>query len=141
MRPTHFVLALGALVAPLSLSACGSTTVVDVTTVPTTVVEVTTTLPAGTPIELTAKMRDLGFTLSAGISAGRSEAQQVFDELAALWGAAKSQLPRTQFVDDVQHQLDLMQIAVDRRRPADADKAALHIRALVNAELDKTQGS
>jgi hypothetical protein len=141
MKRSRLALALGALVIPVSLSACGSTTVVDVPTVPTTVPEATTTLPAGTPTELTARLRDLGFTLSAGISVGRSEAQQILDELVSLWGAAKSQLPRTQFVEDVQHQLDIMQIAVDRRRPADADKAALHIRALVNAELDKAQGS
>ena len=64
---------------------------------------------------------------------GRATLQKI----DALWAAIISQVPRTQFVEDAGHQLDLMRAAVERKRPADADKAALHIEALVNAELNK----
>ena len=42
---------------------------------------------------------------------------------------------RTEFVDDATHQLDLMRTGVERKRAADVDKAALHLQAIVDAEL------
>ena len=111
------------------LGACGPTTVVSVPT--TTAVGETTTLPTGTPGQLLVRLRDRAFALSAAIVDGTG--RSVNDEIDGLWTAASAQLSHTVFVDEIQHQLDLMQTAVDRRRPADADKAALHLRALIDA--------
>jgi hypothetical protein len=113
------------------LAACGSTTVVDVSTTTSTLVGETTTLPVGTVTELLPRLRDAAFTLSPAIDDGTS--REVFGTIDDLWSAVKAQLPHTTFVDDVQHQVDLMSTAVDRKRPGDADKAAVHLRMLIDA--------
>ena len=120
-------------VAVASLAACGKTTVVEVTTTPTTVVGATTTLPSGTPAELLPTLRDTAFLLSPAMIEGKGK--QVMAELDRLWSAISAQLPRTEFVDDAAHQLDLMRTGVERKRAADVDKAALHLQAIVDAEL------
>lgn len=135
-RRTRLVLASTAVASTILLTACETTTVVDVSTVPTTVVNATTTLPAGTPAELVVQLRDLAYTLGNAIAEGGAQGRQVFAQLDALWAAAKARLPRTTFVEQVSNQMALMQQAAERRRPADADKAALHIQSLVTAELD-----
>lgn len=122
---------LATFVAGLMLSACGKTTIVAVSTTTTTVVGETTTLPRGTVAELLARLRSEAFTLSGGIGDGNG--RDILQSITSLWEAAREQLPRTAFVEDVQHQIDLMTNAVDRKRPGDADKAALHLASLIDA--------
>lgn len=139
-HPRRWLLAGTAVTAALSLTACEKTTVVEVTTVPTTAVNATTTLPTGTPPELLVKLRDLAYTLGNTITQSGAEARYLLEQLDALWDAAKAQLPRTSFVESVAAQMDLLHVAVDRKRPADADKAALRMQSLVDAELPKLEG-
>ena len=134
---TSAVLAVAS--SALLLASCGKTTVVEVTTTPTTEVDATTTLPSGTPTELLPRLRDTAFLLSPSMIEGKGK--QVMAELDRLWSAISSQLPRTEFVDDAAHQLDLMRVGVERKRAADVDKAALHLQAIVDAELPRLSGS
>lgn len=112
----------------LTLAACGTTTVVSGPS--TTVVGATTTVPTGTVDDLLDRLETIAFTLSVAINDGNGQAS--FDEIQALWTAASAQLPRTDFVLAVDRQVGLLKIAVDRRRPADADKAARNLKALID---------
>lgn len=131
-RRTAFVLLV--LAGSATVAACGTTTVVDVsTTAPTTsVVDVTTTtVPIGEAAELASRLSELAFSLSTSIADGKGK--QAFATIEDVWGALKAQLRRTEFVDDLGDRIDFLRNAVERKRPADADKAAMHIRALVDA--------
>lgn len=131
---------LAAATSVFVLASCGKTTVVEVTTVPTTIeVGVTTTMLSGTPAELLPQLRDTAFRLSPAMIEGKGK--QVMADLDRLWASISSQLPRTEFVDDAAHQLDLMRVGVERKRAADVDKAALHLQAIVDSELPKLSGS
>lgn len=134
-------LAIGALIGSIALSSCGETTVVEVSTTapPTTAVEVTTTIPSGEPAELAARLSALAFGLSTSISDGRGK--QAFAEIEAIWTALAARLRRTEFVVDIGERVDFMRNAVERKRPADADKAAMHIRALVESAAAELSGA
>ncbi len=118
-----------ALVAVLAASGCSATTVV--TGPSTTTPGQTTTVPTGSVDDLLATLDERLFDLSIAINEGQGT--QTLAELTALWTAAAAQLPRTSFVEQAQHQMDRMALAVERRRPADADKAARNLRALIEA--------
>jgi len=137
MKYPHRLVVAGAALAALTfLTACEQTTVVDVSTVPTTVVNATTTLPAGSAAELVAELRDRAYSLGSAIADSGAKGRAVLAELETLWTAAKAQLPRTEFVEEVGHQIELMQIAVKQTRPADAEKAALRTQALIDNQLE-----
>lgn len=126
--PRYGVVVAMTLVA--TLSACGTTTVLTTTTAaPPSSVNATTTLPAGTVEELLSQVRDTAFSLSTAIIDGNGTDR--FAEIDALWRAAAAQLERTTFRESTQYQIDLMRAAVERKRPADADKASLHVKALI----------
>ena len=115
----------------LTLTACGTTTVV--TGPSTTALGATTTVPTGTVDDLLSRLESRAFALSVAINDGDSQA--AFDEIQALWAAASAQLPRTDFVLSVDRQIGLMKVAVDRRRAADADKAARNLKALIDTRV------
>lgn len=103
------------------------------TTSPSPTAETTTTLPSGSVDELLGQLRSTVFLLSTAIVDGNGKQQ--FATIDAIWRAAAEQLPRTTFRESTQYQIDLMRNAVERKRPADADKASLQIRALIDNEL------
>jgi hypothetical protein len=113
----------------LLAGACGQTTVL--TGPSTTYLGETTTIPTGTVDELLARLQTTAYSLSIAIVDG--DAKERIAEIHNLWTAISVQLPRTDFVDETQHQIDLMQAAVDRKHPADADKAALRLSELIAA--------
>jgi len=141
MRLRNPALALVVVVGSVVLVACGETKVVEVSTTvpPTSVAEVTTTLPSGAPAELADRLSTLAFGLSTSITDGRGK--QAFAEIEALWNALSAQLRRTEFVVDMGERVDFMRNAVARKRPADADKAAMHIRALLDAATSELAGA
>ena len=62
---------------------------------------------------------------------------RVMDQITALWQAIRPQLSdaNPEFIKVVDAQVALCQIAVDRNRPADADKCYNNLTALVNTFL------
>ncbi len=116
----------------LLVSACGATTVIDTTTTIRSTAATTSTLPSGSVAELLDRLRAEVLTLSTAIVDGQGAKR--FAEIDGIWRAAAAQLQRTSFRESTQYQIDLMRNAVERKRPADADKASLQIRALVDNE-------
>lgn len=108
------------------------------TTTPSPAEETTTTLPSGSVEQLLGNLRETVFLLSTAIVDGNGKQQ--FAVIEAIWRAAAAQLPRTTFRESTQYQIDLMRNAVERKRPADADKASLQVRALIDNELAKDSG-
>ena len=111
----------------LLAGACGQTTVI--TGPSTTYVGETTTLPTGAVDDLLARLQTEAYSLSISIVDGGAD--DLIAQIHNLWNAVSAQLPRTDFVDETQHQIDMMQFAVDRKHPADADKAALRLSELI----------
>lgn len=112
------------------LSSCGAT-VYDESLAASTTLAPTTTEPVGTVDELLTRLSTAMNSLSPLIGpdqsgktpAGRGE-QIVLIE--SIWQAVKESVMEIDpaVADSLQRMVDLAQTAVDRNRPADADKAA-----------------
>lgn len=138
---------LGLMAATLVLSACGTTTF-DETVATTTIVATTTTLPEGTADELLPRLvtglSDLSLLIGpipAGFDRGDIDKRSRLAEIEALWAAVEREVvaddPDT--ADAIVRMLDLARLAVERSRPADADKAAKFVADLVRDYLaDRT---
>ncbi len=138
---------LGLVAATLVFSACGTTTF-DETVATTTIVATTTTLPEGTADELLPRLvtglSDLSLLIGpvpAGFDRGDIDKRSRLAEIEALWAAVEREVvaddPDT--ADAIVRMLDLARLAVERSRPADADKAAKFVADLVRDYLaDRT---
>lgn len=97
-----------------------------------------TTLPAGTPAELLPR---LVTTLQAVAEAIIDDADQValLAEAEALWAASEPEVAAedTTSAEEMEGMMDLARRAVERRRPADADKAAKFLDLLVDHYLSQ----
>jgi len=132
-------------VAAVSLSACGATTY-DTSRVTTTSIASTTTTPSGSAAELLVRLADSLDGLSTLIGP-RADNETVPDgnkrarlaEITAIWDVARSEMA-TQDPDGaetIDRMVALATLAVERNRPADADKAAKFTRTVVDAYLDR----
>lgn len=134
---------LGLVAATLVVTACGATTF-DETVATTTIVATTTTLPEGTADELLPRLvtglSDLSLLIGpvpAGFDRGDIDKRSRLAEIEALWAAVEREVvaddPDT--ADAIVRMLDLARLAVERSRPADADKAAKFVADLVRDYL------
>lgn len=124
-------LSIGLTAGALLLSACGAT-VYDESAATTTVVVTTTTLPTGTAAELLPRLveslSDLSILIGPVPDTLRPEGdkRRQLAEIEALWAAVEYEVnaddPDT--ADTLARMVELARIAVERNRPADADKAA-----------------
>jgi hypothetical protein len=132
-------------VAAVSLSACGATTY-DTSRVTTTSIASTKTTPSGSAAELLVRLADSLDGLSTLIGP-RADNETVPDsnkrarlaEITAIWDVARSEIA-TQDPDGtetIDRMVALATLAVERNRPADADKAAKFTRTVVDAYLDR----
>lgn len=127
------VLALS-LLAAFVLAACAPTTVdTSVTVEPP--VTVLITAPSGELSELLPRMVTVAAKLSDLIGS-RGKKTESMQEITALWSVARPQISDSEFTDTVDAQVALCQIAVDRNRPADADKCYRNLSALVTSFLE-----
>jgi|LakMenEpi03Aug12_release.lakeMendotaPanAssembly.Ray.scaffolds.fasta_scaffold191620_1 hypothetical protein len=117
------------LAAMLVLPAC-STVINDSSTTDapedTTPVVVTTTIPTGDITSLLAQLVSTANGLGEAIANRQNDqARQQASDALAIWSALQPQLLDTgiDVVEDIDRMVELMQTAVDRKRPADADKA------------------
>jgi transcriptional regulator of nitric oxide reductase len=118
-----------AITATVVLSSCA--TVINETDEADTTVEtvasvVVTTIPQGDIVTLLSQLVDSASGLGNAIADQRNAiARQQAADAEAIWSALKPQLLETgiDVVEDLQRMVTLIQTAVDRRRPADADKA------------------
>ena len=124
-----------ALVAGCLALGAGCATTIDSsnTTAPA---NTTTTVfvPTGTTDELLAQMLGELGGLSEAIVAN-SHQRDMIDRIDALWSAASGQVAVLQprLLPEFEEAIGLAHLGVERRRPADADKAYLNLTALVAA--------
>ena len=88
----------------------------------------------GRAIELLPELSTELSRLSALIVANEGD-EASFERIAALWAAARVEVAqqRPELVDGFERAIGLAQNGVERRRPADADKAFRNLTSLVDA--------
>ncbi len=122
-RPSSAVLAV---IAALALGGCATTIEGDSAATSTVPASTTTTIPRGTVAELFDSILGLGANLGNDIASGEmATARAKLADIRATWQAITPQiadLGRDQ-ADDLQRLIGLYETAVERKRPADADKA------------------
>lgn len=130
---------VGLVAATSFLVACGTTTY-DESAATTTVVATTTTLPEGTATELLPRLvtglSDLSLLIGPvpeGFDRGDADKRTRLAEIEALWAAVEREVVADDpdAADAIVRQLDLARLAVERSRPADADKAAKFVADVV----------
>lgn len=125
--------ALGAVCLVVFLSSCGTTIVTpeaDSTTSSTT----TTTLPSGdTAAVLLAMLERMRGLSEIVVETGGERATTRLDEIETLWELARPDVERDHptLLADFDRMISLCRLAVERRRPAEADKAYAFLTPLV----------
>ena len=110
----------------LLLGGCATTIEGDSATTSTTPASTTTTIPRGTLSELFAEVLKLGAGLGNDIASGEMQtARAKLADIRATWQAITPQIADLgkDVNDDLQRLVNLYSSAVERKRPADADKA------------------
>ena len=119
----------------LTLAACGPTTYdssANTTLPPST----SSTLPAGTLQELLPRMQHEVAGLSALVTTGRGDGESA-TRIEQYWAALTPEVTKRwpDLVEDFNFVVRLCRDAADRRRPANADRAAKNLDALATAVL------
>jgi hypothetical protein len=122
---------LGALLAgcsPTTYDSSATTAAVSITA---------TTLPQGTVAELLPGMQAEVAALADKVAAG-SGANEAATRIEQYWAAMAEQMAtdHPQLVADFEFVVRLCREAADRKRPADADRAASNLAALATAIAD-----
>lgn len=108
------------------LAGCATTIESDSATASTTPASTTTTIPRGTVAELFGAILALGGGLGNDIASGEMQtARAKLADIRATWQAITPQITDLgeEVNDDLQRLVTLYSTAVERKRPADADKA------------------
>lgn len=145
MRARTLAIAVPVVVLLVVVSSCGATTYDD-SRVTTSAVATTTTVPSGTTSELLERLAD-GMEGLSTLIGPRADNDTVpndnkrarLAEITALWNVVEPDVA-TQDPDGAEtlgRMIDLATLAVERNRPADADKAAKFARIVVDAYLER----
>lgn len=122
------------------LSGCATTVVDETATTPAPVISTTTTTTAP-PGDLTstlermlaemATLSELVVETTGGVTRER------LASIEALWESARAELEtlRPEVIGDMERMIDLSRLAVERRRPAEADKAVSFLTPLVQSVI------
>ena len=122
--------------AALSLSGCATTIVSTDTTAPVVTVATTTTLPTGDSLQLMKNIAAAGADLGDSIADSRGDdARAALATAQANWIVLEPQLQNLKLdvVEDLRRIVDMMTTAVERKRPADADKANRFLGLVIDA--------
>jgi len=130
--------ALLGLCAVAVLSSCATTynsgANAPATTAPSA--STTTTIPRGSTEELFAQMLQTGKELGNDVAQGdMSTARTKLADITAIWIGIQPQITQASqdLVDDTQRMINLFTTAVERQRPADADKAMRFLPSLISS--------
>ncbi len=118
-----------------SLVACAKTTIdTSLTTPESDGVTTTVFAPSGTTAQLLDQLLTEAGALGDRIADNHGQ-QDSFARIETLWAVAAPdvQAARPDLVPGFQSAIDLLQTGVERRRPADADKATNNLRSLIAA--------
>lgn len=137
-RPSSRVpsLVAAAFACGVALTACAPTTydaALGTTLPPST----TTTLPVGTAAELLPVMVDEVAGLSTRVESGAGD-DETAARIAQLWDAIRDEVTAAhpELVEDFEFVVSRCQLAVERHRPADADRAYRNVVVLAEAVID-----
>ena len=121
------------------LAGCAETTFEPSATSSATASSTTVFVPAVSRAELLDQFDDELTALSERIIENEGQAAALA-RIEAIWQALRADLgtDREELVEGFEAVVELAQIAVSRRRPADADKARLNATVLLAAAADQT---
>jgi hypothetical protein len=138
-RRTWAVVMLGVVLGGTTASC--ATTIVDTAASTTSTSTTTTTVPAGDLDALLDALLDRVRGLSEiVVETGGERAQNRLAEIEAVWQRSRTMIERDHgaLVEDFDRMIALCRLAVERRRPAEADKAYAFLRPLVDAVTRST---
>lgn len=123
-----------ALAVVTLLGACSTTYDESVVTSETTAATTTSTLPTGSTTELLGRLLEEVRGLSAKVSADQGD-DEAATRIEQLWEAVRADVTSAapDMVPDFEFVLRRCRSAVDRHRPADADRAFKNLDLLVAA--------
>ena len=126
------------LCAVVALSSCATKynagTNAPATTSPSA--STTTTIPRGSTDELFAQLLQTGKDVGNDVAQGDMQtARTKLADIKAIWIGIQPQITNAseELLNDTQRMINLFTTAVDRKRPADADKAMRFLPSLVSA--------
>lgn len=125
-----------AVVSTVVLTSCSTTILDSINTTTTTSVVTTTTVPTGSVTELLAAMHDATDGLGNLVAQKRGDdARQRLAIVESIWVALQPQLValKNDSDVDVERIVNLVRSSVNKKRPADADKASRFIQILLDA--------
>ena len=146
MSMSRSIAALGVVLTMSTVSACAATTYdATIASSSSTDVSVVVTVPTGTTEELllglTSALKGLSGLIGPD-SSGRTPAgkNEQLDLIEALWDAVQSDVTAADpdAADSIGRMVALAQNAVERNRPADADKAARFAGQVIDTYLSAT---
>lgn len=127
--------------ALITLASCSTTIVGSTDTSAPNKVDVTTTLPVGTIKELLTNIIQATRGLGDAVASGENTtAQSRLGDVLANWQVLKPMLKDSSLdiAADIERMIGLVTTAVERKRPADADKALRYLPLIITA-LDALQ--
>lgn len=137
MRPRHTCRAVAAVLCAGVLSSCSTTILDTINTTTTSSVVTTTTIPTGDiPAllgQLLASTEGLG---SAIVAKDRVATTERLRNVESVWIALRPQLLElpNDLATDIERIVNLVRSAVNKKRPADADKAQRFLSLIVDAQ-------
>ena len=133
-RRSLSVLALAAMMVPLA--SCGETVIVGSLDTTTTTSSTVPPPPTGDISDLLGQLADLTDGLSqVVIENDRTEGERRIARAEEIWTALEPQIrdAGVDLVEEVRSVIDLMTTSVNRRRPADGDKAQRFVDLIIES--------
>lgn len=138
MRRVINIVGIVAVAATFVLGGC-ATTIEGGATTTTSPASTTTTIPRGTVTELFGAILSIGGGLGNDIASGEMQiARAKLADIRATWQAITPQIANLgkDTNDDLQRLVTLYSTAVERKRPADADKATRFLELAIEPIVD-----
>jgi hypothetical protein len=138
MRRVTNIVGIVAVAATFVLGGC-ATTIEGGATTTTSPASTTTTIPRGTVTELFGAILSIGGGLGNDIASGEMQtARAKLADIRATWQAITPQIANLgkDMNDDLQRLVTLYSTAVERKRPADADKATRFLELAIEPIVD-----
>jgi hypothetical protein len=138
MRRAINIVGIVAVAATFVLGGC-ATTIEGGATTTTSPASTTTTIPRGTVTELFSAILSIGGGLGNDIASGEMQtARAKLADIRATWQAITPQITNLgkDMNDDLQRLVTLYSTAVERKRPADADKATRFLELAIEPIVD-----
>lgn len=136
MHPRFTVRAVAVVLCAGVLTSCSTTILDTINTTTTSSVVTTTTIPTGDIPELLGQLLENTQGLGSAIVAkDKADTAEKLRNVESIWVALKPQLLElpNDLATDVERIVNLVRSAVNKKRPADADKALRFVSLIVDA--------